>query len=65
MPGHDMIVIGASAGGIEALSELVKDLPAELPGAVFVAVHIPAHSKSTLPKILGRRSVLPALKPED
>ena len=65
MPGHDLIVIGASAGGIEALSELVKDLPAELPAAVFVAVHIPAHSKSTLPKILGRRSVLPALKPED
>ncbi|HEY3136104.1 MAG TPA: chemotaxis protein CheB [Blastocatellia bacterium] len=62
---HDLIVIGASAGGIAALSELVKDLPADLPAAVFVAVHIPAHTKSTLPKILGGRGVLPALQPED
>lgn len=61
----DIIVVGASAGGFEALSEFVKDLPAELPAAVFVAVHIPAHSKGTLPKILSRRGTLPALQPED
>lgn len=62
---RDIIVIGASAGGIEALSEIVKDLPTELPAAVFVAVHIPAHTKSSLPQILSRRGTLRSLQPED
>src|ERR671916_91194 len=37
MPGHDIIVIGASAGGMEALQTVVRGLPAGLPAAVFVA----------------------------
>src|SRR5262249_1351982 len=61
----DIIVIGASAGGVEALSELVMGLPADVPAAVFIALHVPAHSKSSLPAILARRGALPALQPED
>lgn len=60
MPGHDIIVVGASAGGVEALSQLVANLPKDLPAAIFVVVHIPAHSKSLLPNILSRKGGLPA-----
>ena len=38
----DTIVIGASAGGVQALTKLVADLPANLPAAVFIVLHIPA-----------------------
>ena len=60
MPGHDIIVIGASAGGIPALAALVRGLPADLPAAVFVVVHIPPYAVSRLPEILSRVGALPA-----
>ncbi|MBX6312997.1 MAG: chemotaxis protein CheB [Isosphaeraceae bacterium] len=60
MHGRDIIVVGASAGGVEALTGLICRLPAELPAAVFVVLHIPAHSTSLLPAILSRKGRLPA-----
>ncbi len=60
MPGRDIIVVGASAGGVEALSRLVAGLPAGLPAAVFVVLHIPAGAPSILADILSRDSSLPA-----
>jgi two-component system chemotaxis response regulator CheB len=65
MAGHDIIVVGASAGGVEALSALVGDLPEDLPAAVFIVLHMGAHSSTALPKILARRTKLPVDHPND
>ncbi|NMG18175.1 chemotaxis protein CheB [Brasilonema bromeliae] len=65
MPGHDIIVIGASAGGVEALKELVAPLPKDLRAAIFIVVHIFAQSKSFLPDILSRCGSLRATHAKD
>src|SRR6185436_7578526 len=57
---RDLVVIGASNGGIEALSELFARLPKDLPAAVFVVQHLNGRTQSTLPDILSRRGPLPA-----
>ena len=60
MAGRDIVVIGGSAGSIEAVIELFRGLPSDFPGAVFVVVHFPGDAPSTLPKILTRAGPLPA-----
>ncbi len=65
MKKKDIFVIGASAGGIEALSQWVSNLPSQFPGAIFVVVHVPEDATSVLPSILSRRGNLPAVHPSD
>jgi two-component system chemotaxis response regulator CheB len=60
MAGRDIIVIGASAGGVQAVVEVVKRLPPDFPGSVFVVVHFPGSIPSSLPSILSRAGPLPA-----
>ena len=62
-PLPSIIVIGASAGGIEALRALVAGLPADLPAAIFVVLHIGNHP-SILPQILTRSGPIPAVHPQ-
>jgi two-component system chemotaxis response regulator CheB len=62
---RDIVVVGASAGGVEALSELVRGLPPGFPAAVFVVCHIPPAARSMLPDILSRQGRLLARHAQD
>lgn len=64
MPSTDIIVIGASSGGIQALEILVRGLSPDLPAAVFVVLHVGAHP-SILPDILRRVSTVPVIHATD
>jgi two-component system, chemotaxis family, protein-glutamate methylesterase/glutaminase len=57
---RDIFVVGGSAGSIEAVTEVVRGLPSDFPGSVFVVVHFPGSVTSTLPRILSRAGPLPA-----
>ncbi|MGY1824474.1 chemotaxis protein CheB [Geodermatophilus sp. SYSU D00079] len=56
---RDLVVVGASAGGVEALQQLLAGLPPDLPGAVLVVLHMPAGARSALRDILARVCPLP------
>ena len=60
-----IVVVGASAGGVESLREVIAGIPADFAGAVFVVVHIPPHQPSSLPQILNRCGKLRAEHPHD
>jgi len=56
-------VLGASAGGVHAVCEVIQSWPAGFPAAVFVVLHTTPHSPSLLPAIFSRSSCLPASHP--
>lgn len=62
---RDIVVIGGSAGAIEALTRLVAGLPAELDAALFVVVHSFPVGESLMPQILSRESKLMATMATD
>lgn len=59
------MVIGGSAGGIEALQTIVKDLPQNFPCSVFITIHIPADYPTMLDALLSRWGRVPAVQPLD
>src|SRR5258706_14959908 len=65
MAKKDIVVVGASAGGMAALESLVAGLPADYPGSLFVVWHLPPGVKSVLPQVLSRAGPLPAVHPKD
>ncbi len=62
---HDLVVIGGSAGAIEAIRTIVGGLPADLPAAVLIVIHIPPLADSHLPEIITRSGHLPASHARD
>ena len=62
---HDMIAIGASAGGVEALLKLTRELPRNLTASLFIVLHISADSPSMLPELINRVCPLHASHPTD
>jgi two-component system chemotaxis response regulator CheB len=62
---REVVTVGASAGGVGALSRLVESLPAGLPASVFVVLHMPEESSSFLHGILARAGPLPAVRAEN
>ena len=65
MNSKNIIVIGASAGGFEALKTLVRGLPAELRASVLIVWHISPEVRGVLPHVLNRIESLPAAHPDD
>ncbi len=63
MGNHDVVVIGASAGGVQVLLDTVGQLPAQFPASLFVVVHQSPDFPSLLPELLSRRGPLPASHP--
>src|SRR5579875_978982 len=58
-PPSNLVVVGSSAGGIEALSMLVSTLPANFPSSIVIAQHLSPNYPSRLEEILSRYGPLP------
>lgn len=62
---HGVVAIGASAGGVEALTKLSANLSRDLSYAILVVLHMPANAPSVLARILDRAGPLPAVTAVD
>ena len=62
---RNIVVIGTSAGGVQALIELFEKLPADLPAIFLVVLHIPAHQPSVLHSILSRVTSMRVVAAQD
>jgi two-component system chemotaxis response regulator CheB len=59
------IGVGASAGGLDALTRLVRGLPADLAAPVLIVLHLTPSGRSLLPEILARETPLAVLLAEE
>ena len=65
MAHRDIVVIGASAGGLQALQQILSAMPRDVEAALLAVLHTADHSGSMLPQILQRRSNMPVFHPRD
>lgn len=59
MANHDVVAIGTSAGGVDALLYLARQFPRDFPAAVLITIHLPSDFRSGLDQILARAGRLP------
>jgi two-component system chemotaxis response regulator CheB len=64
-PRRDVIVIGASAGGFEALTQLLSRLPRDLPAAVAITLHRSPQARSNMAPVLGRHARIRVIEPAE
>lgn len=60
MANRDILAIGTSAGGVEALIFIAARLQRDFPASVLLTIHLPSHSRSSLDQILTHAGPLPA-----
>jgi two-component system chemotaxis response regulator CheB len=60
VPNKDVVVVGGSAGGLDALRAILSGLPKDLPASLFVVLHSAPDSPGLLAEILDRAGALPA-----
>ncbi len=65
MPKHDIVVMGASAGGVEALKTVLSNIPKDFPAAIFITLHTSPSEPSLLAHVLGAVCPLPVYMPKD
>ena len=65
MANRDILAVGTSAGGVEALLFLAARLQPDLPASVLVTIHLPSHARSALDELLTRSGPLPATFAKD
>jgi two-component system chemotaxis response regulator CheB len=58
--GRDIVVVAASAGGLEALRGLLSQFSVPISATFLVVLHVPAAGGRVLPRILGRAGLMPA-----
>jgi len=61
----DVVVVGASAGGVEPIVALAGGLPEHFPAAICIVLHLPSNHHSRLPEIIDRAGPLPAIRAVD
>lgn len=64
-PRRDIVVIGASAGGIQAIRSVLNALTADVDAAIFVVLHMGEHAPGLLPAVLQRDTPLPVATARD
>ncbi|CAH0999772.1 Protein-glutamate methylesterase/protein-glutamine glutaminase [Neolewinella maritima] len=62
---RNIVVIGASAGGLEAILAIVEELPEDLGAAVFVVQHIPSYARSNIDRVIQSHTKLRVTQPID
>lgn len=62
---YDAIVIGASAGAVEALSHILSALPQDYPLPIMIVVHVPPDKKSVLAEVIGEKCAMTVREAED
>ncbi len=65
MANHDVVAVGASAGGFQALRELAKGLPRDFPAALLVTIHLHPEASDVVPELIDRAGPLPAAFAKD
>ena len=63
--GCDIVVIGASAGGVNALKRIASSLPVDLKASVFIVLHTPPYGPALMAEILGSAGKVPACYPKN